>query len=63
MSLKQEELDKQHKKLKGACSRCNLLQDLYYDNNETLKCRVCHSMNVEILYMEIDNGLGFSRED
>lgn len=52
-SPKQAKLDDEHETLKGICHECHVITELRYDTKDHLKCAVCHSMNIEILYKEI----------
>ena len=51
---KNKELSDKHEVLKGLCSHCHSIQVLYYDSKDHLKCKVCHSMYVEVMYKEIE---------
>ena len=48
------ELAKEKACLKGSCSSCHVIRKLIYNSKGHLKCSVCNSLYVEVLYKEIE---------
>jgi Zn finger protein HypA/HybF involved in hydrogenase expression len=55
LGLKQRELIKNKEVIIGKCNSCGKEGEFYYDTNNYLKCKECHSMNVEIVQKIINS--------